>query len=65
MTVCQIAKITGCRVIGIAGSDENNEYLWRRKNARLDETDVAAVPGTDILCSVLKTVKKRGWRRRT
>jgi NADPH-dependent curcumin reductase CurA len=27
MTVCQIAKIKGCRVIGIAGSDEKNEYL--------------------------------------
>ena len=29
MTVCQIAKIKGCRVIGIAGSDEKNEYLRR------------------------------------
>jgi NADPH:quinone reductase len=27
MTVCQIAKINGCRVVGIAGSDEKNEYL--------------------------------------
>ena len=27
MTVCQIAKIKGCRVIGIAGSDEKNQYL--------------------------------------
>lgn len=27
MTVCQIAKIKGCRVIGIAGSDDKNEYL--------------------------------------
>ncbi|MDX6500843.1 MAG: NADPH:quinone reductase [Blastocatellia bacterium] len=27
MTVCQIAKIKGCRVIGIAGSDEKNYYL--------------------------------------
>lgn len=26
-TVCQIAKIKGCRVVGIAGSDEKNEYL--------------------------------------
>jgi NADPH-dependent curcumin reductase CurA len=25
--VCQIAKIRGCRVIGIAGSDEKNRYL--------------------------------------
>ena len=27
MTVCQIAKIIGCRVVGIAGSDEKNSYL--------------------------------------
>jgi hypothetical protein len=26
-TVCQIAKITGCRVVGIAGSDDKNLYL--------------------------------------
>ena len=25
--VCQIAKIKGCRVVGIAGSDEKNHYL--------------------------------------
>jgi hypothetical protein len=27
ITVCEIAKIKGCRVIGIAGSDEKNKYL--------------------------------------
>ena len=27
MTVCQIAKIKRCRVVGIAGSDEKNRYL--------------------------------------
>jgi len=27
MTVCQIATIKGCRVVGIAGSDEKNRYL--------------------------------------
>lgn len=27
----------------------SGETLWRRKNVRLDETDVAAVPGTDLL----------------
>lgn len=27
MTVCQIAKIKGCRTVGIAGSDEKNSYL--------------------------------------
>jgi hypothetical protein len=26
-TVCQIAKIKGCRAVGIAGSDEKNQYL--------------------------------------
>lgn len=41
----------------VAGTDkslyaldgESGDVLWRRKNARLDETDVAPVPGTDIL----------------
>ena len=28
---------------------ETGELLWRRKNARLDETDVAPVAGTDLL----------------
>jgi NADPH-dependent curcumin reductase CurA len=27
MTVCQIAKIKGCRTVGLAGSDEKNRYL--------------------------------------
>lgn len=27
IVVCQIAKLNGCRVVGIAGSDEKNEYL--------------------------------------
>jgi len=27
ITVCQIAKIKGCRVVGIAGTDEKNQYL--------------------------------------
>lgn len=27
MTVCQIAKIKGCRTVGIAGSEEKNRYL--------------------------------------
>jgi NADPH:quinone reductase len=29
IVVCQIAKLKGCRVVGIAGSDEKNEYLTR------------------------------------
>ena len=28
---------------------ETGEVLWRRKNARLSETEVAPVPGTDVL----------------
>jgi NADPH:quinone reductase len=32
MTVCQIAKIKGCRVAGIAGSDEKNRYLKEELN---------------------------------
>ena len=35
-TVCQIAKIKGCRVVGIAGSDDKNEYLERE--LRVDRT---------------------------
>jgi NADPH-dependent curcumin reductase CurA len=27
ITVCQIAKIKGCRTVGIAGSDDKNQYL--------------------------------------
>jgi NADPH-dependent curcumin reductase CurA len=27
MTVCQIAKIKGCRTVGTAGSDDKNQYL--------------------------------------
>jgi len=29
MTVCQIAQLKGCRVVGIAGSDEKNAYLQK------------------------------------
>ena len=36
MTVCQIAKIKGCRVVGIAGSDEKNQYL--ANELHVDET---------------------------
>src|SRR5215212_3966937 len=33
---------------------ETGDVLWRRKDARLDETDVAAVPGTDVLLVTLE-----------
>jgi outer membrane protein assembly factor BamB len=32
-----------------AVNDESGEILWRRKDTSLDETDVAPVPGTDLL----------------
>jgi NADPH-dependent curcumin reductase CurA len=35
-TVCQIAKINGCRTVGIAGSDEKNQYL--KNELEVDET---------------------------
>jgi outer membrane protein assembly factor BamB len=34
---------------------ERGEILWRRKNVRLDETDIAPVPGTDILLLSLES----------
>ncbi|MDT5157762.1 MAG: hypothetical protein QOH51_2119 [Acidobacteriota bacterium] len=33
---------------------ETGDVLWRLKDARLDETDVAAVPGTDVLLVTLE-----------
>jgi outer membrane protein assembly factor BamB len=33
---------------------ETGDVLWRRKDARLDETDVAEVPGTDVLLITLE-----------
>jgi outer membrane protein assembly factor BamB len=33
---------------------ETGDVLWRRKDARLEETDVAAVPGTDVLLVTLE-----------
>jgi outer membrane protein assembly factor BamB len=34
---------------------ERGEILWRRKGVRLDETDIAPVPGTDILLLSLES----------
>jgi outer membrane protein assembly factor BamB len=39
---------------------ETGDVLWRRKDARLDETDVAPVPGTDLL---LVTIERGGKTR--
>ena len=56
--VCQIAKIKGCRVVGIAGSDEKNGYLLNElqvdvainyKTANVREALAAACPqGIDV-----------------
>jgi NADPH-dependent curcumin reductase CurA len=58
LTVCQIAKIKGCRVVGIAGSDEKNAYLTNElgidatinyKTAKVGEALAAACPqGVDV-----------------
>jgi outer membrane protein assembly factor BamB len=37
---------------------ETGDVLWRRKDARLDETDVSAVPGTDVLLVTLESGSK-------
>src|SRR5438128_10241761 len=37
---------------------ETGDILWRRKNVKLDETDVAAVRGTDILLMNLESGSK-------
>jgi outer membrane protein assembly factor BamB len=39
---------------------ETGDVLWRRKDTRLEETDVAAVPGTDVL---LVTLERGGKTR--
>jgi outer membrane protein assembly factor BamB len=48
------ATEVGALVVGTEKSlygvdEETGDVLWRRKNVRLDETDVAFVPGTDVL----------------
>jgi outer membrane protein assembly factor BamB len=37
---------------------ESGDILWRRKNAKLDETDVAPVPGTDLVLLNLEAGSK-------
>lgn len=34
---------------------ETGDVLWRRKNVRLDETDVAPIPGTDMVLLTLES----------
>ncbi len=54
ITVCQIAKLKGCRTVGIAGSDEKNRYLTEElgidaainyKDAGMKDALKAACPG--------------------
>src|SRR5882762_2351903 len=37
---------------------ETGDVLWRRKNMKLDETDVAPVPGTDIVLLTIESGSK-------
>lgn len=37
---------------------ESGDVLWKRKNARLDETDVAPVPGADVVLLTLDDGKR-------
>jgi outer membrane protein assembly factor BamB len=37
---------------------ESGDVLWRRKNVKLDETDVAPVPGTDLVVLTLEAGSK-------
>jgi outer membrane protein assembly factor BamB len=37
---------------------ETGDVLWRRKNVKLDETDVAPIPGTDLLLLSLESSSK-------
>lgn len=53
----------GVLIVGTAKSlyaidGETGEVLWRRKQAKLDETDVASVPGTDMLLLNLESGSK-------
>ena len=53
----------GVLIVGTAKSlyaidGETGDVLWRRKQARLDETDVAPVPGTDLLLLNLESGSK-------
>jgi outer membrane protein assembly factor BamB len=41
-----------------AVDDASGDVLWRRKHASLDETDVAPVPGTDLLLLTLEDGSK-------
>jgi len=52
------ALVVGTEKSLYAVDGESGEVLWRRKNARLDETDVAPVAGTDLLLLNLERDKR-------
>jgi NADPH-dependent curcumin reductase CurA len=56
ITVCEIAKLKGCRVVGIAGSDEKNRYL--RDELGVDATINYKTAGNMI--QALKAVCPKG-----
>ncbi|HZH30113.1 MAG TPA: PQQ-binding-like beta-propeller repeat protein [Pyrinomonadaceae bacterium] len=47
--------LVGTQTSLYAVDGERGEILWRRKGVRLDETDIAPVPGTDILLLSLES----------
>jgi outer membrane protein assembly factor BamB len=52
------ALVVGTEKSLYAVDGESGEVLWRRKNVRLDETDVAPVAGTDLLLLNLERDKR-------
>jgi outer membrane protein assembly factor BamB len=52
------ALVVGTEKSLYAVDGESGEVLWRRKHARLDETDVAPVAGTDLLLLNLERDKR-------
>ena len=50
--------VVGTEKFLYAVDGETGEVLWRRKQAKLDETDVAPVPGTDMLLLNLESGSK-------
>src|SRR5215207_7775831 len=52
------ALIVGTEKSLYAVDGESGEVLWRRKNVRFDETDVAPIIGTDLLLLSLEKDKR-------
>lgn len=55
----ELGVLVGATEKSLYGLDaESGDVLWRRKNVHLDETDVAPVPGTDLLLLSLESGDK-------